>query len=376
MDINIPSNIIKGTLSAKRKDSKYTKGKIQRIEVNQKELIQISLFTEQRVYHKNYEEALIEPALCELLEGAFTQLELQTKDRVYSYRITSKGRLLTNQRKIEATFVQVEHNKKKNYLLSEGMIIPPLIDLGVMTMDGRIVKSKSDKFKQINRFLEIIEDNIKDENYLKIIDFGCGKSYLTFVLYYYLVEVKRIKCDIIGLDLKEDVIDSCNQISQKYKYDDHLIFQKGNINQFRPVDHIDMIITLHACDTATDFALYHAIEMKCKYIFSVPCCQHEINSQLNTNYLHFMNKFEILKERFSCLVTDSIRANLLQYAGYKTQVMEFVDIENSPKNLLIRAVYTGHTNELAKKEVEEFIQTNSIDQTLYNLMFSSKTNTD
>lgn len=375
MDIKLPSNIVKGTLSAKRKDSKYIKGKIQRIELNQKELIQISLFTEQQVYHKNYDEQSVELILIELLTESFTQLELQTKDKIYSYRITSKGKLLTNQRKAESSFIQIEHNKKKNYFLSEGMIIPPLIDLGVMTVDGRLVKARSDKFKQINRFLEIIEDSIKDESYLKIIDFGCGKSYLTFVLYYYLVEVKKIQCDIIGLDLKEEVIDSCNRIAQKYKYNDHLVFQKGNINQFRSVDHIDMIITLHACDTATDYALYHAIDMKCKYIFSVPCCQHEINSQLKTDNLHFMNKFGILKERFSSLVTDSIRANLLQYAGYKTQLMEFVDIENSPKNLLIRAVYTGHVNELAKKEVEEFIQSNLINQTLYNLMFPVKTNT-
>ena len=254
-------------------------------------------------------------------------------------------------------------------MLEEGTVVPPLVDLGVMLNDGRVVKASYDKFKQINRFLEIIDDSIKKEDHLKIIDFGCGKSYLTFILYYYLVEVKKINCEIIGLDLKEDVIDNCNKLVEKYGYKG-ISFLKGDIAKYSNTNDIDMIVTLHACDTATDYALYHAINMKCRYIFSVPCCQHEINQQLQGDKLHFINKFGILKERFSSLATDAIRANILQYYGYKTQIMEFVDFDNSPKNLLIRASYVGGSrNEKIKNEIEEFLVENKIDQTLYNLLF-------
>lgn len=205
---------------------------------------------------------------------------------------------------------------------------------------------------------------------MKIIDFGCGKSYLTFILYYYLFEIKKIDCQIIGLDLKEDVINHCNKISEKYGYSDRLKFYIGDIAKYNSLSDVDMIITLHACDTATDYALYHAINMKCKYIFSVPCCQHEINSQLDSKYNHIINKFGILKERYSAIITDSIRANILQYYGYKTNVMEFVDFDNSPKNLLIRAVLTNNTyNESIKQELVEYIKEININQTLYNLLF-------
>ena len=267
-------------------------------------------------------------------------------------------------------FLVLSHNKKKSYILEEGMIIPPLVDLGVMLEDGKVVKNHYDKFKQINRFLEIIDDSIKDEKYLRIIDFGCGKSYLTFILYFYLVNIKKIECDIIGLDLKEDVINNCNNISKKYGYDNHLKFYMGDISKFKDSLNVDMIITLHACDTATDYALYHAINMKCRYIFSVPCCQHEINTQLSNNYYHTITKFGILKDRFSAILTDSIRANILQYYGYKTQIMEFVDFENSPKNLLIRAKLTNNKyNEKIKEELDELMNDLNVKQTLYSLLF-------
>lgn len=283
--------------------------------------------------------------------------------------MTSKGKLLTNKRKNETDFVVLEHNKKKNYIIPEDTIVEPLIDLGVITKDGKIVKSSYDKYRQINRFLEMIDDSIKNEKYLKIIDFGCGKSYLTFILYYYLINIKGIECDIIGLDLKEDVIDNCNKLAKKYNYD-RLKFLKGDVAKYKD-DSVDMIITLHACDTATDYALYHAINMKCKYIFSVPCCQHEINYELDKNILHPINKYGILKERFSSIITDSIRANILEYSGYKTQIMEFVDIENSPKNLLIRAVLTNNNkNEKIKEEIDSLLKEFNIKQKLYELIFN------
>jgi len=371
MEIKLPSDIVKGILSGKKNNSQYNKAKIQRIKKDDKTFIQISLFTDKQVFHKNYDDYEIEAVIINLLENNFNNMELFTNEYVYGYRITSKGKLLTNKRKNSESIVEISHNKTKQYILTEGMIIPPLIDLGVMTTDGRVVKAKYDKFKQVNRFLEIIDDNIKNETKLKIIDFGCGKSYLTFILYFYLVEIKNIDCEIIGLDLKEDVIDYCNNVAQKYGYHSKLKFIKGDISNFEESSNIDMIITLHACDTATDYALYHAIRMKCKYIFSVPCCQHEVNQQLETSFLHVINKFGILKERFSALLTDSIRANILQYCGYKTQVMEFVDLENSPKNLLIRAVYTNNApNEKIKAELDSIIRETKINQTLYNLIFN------
>lgn len=372
MDIVIPSGILKGYFSERKKQSKYSKAKIQKISFSDKSMLQISLYTDKQVFHKNYpdeEEAKI--AILSLLEQEFNRLEVYTADYIYGYRITSKSKLLTSKKKNSQIFIEPEHNKEKKYIFSEGMIIPPLIDLGVMTPEGKVVKAKYDKFRQINRFLEIINDSIKTEEKLKIIDFGCGKSYLTFILYYFLKVVKHIECDIIGLDLKEDVIDECNQIAEKYGYDSHLKFLKGDISSFKECKDIDMIVTLHACDTATDYALYHAICMKCRYIFSVPCCQHEVNAQLPATYLHTINKFGILKERFSALMTDAIRANILQYSGYKTQVLEFIDFENSPKNLLIRAVYCDiPPNNKIKKELDGQIEQMGIHQTLYDLVFN------
>lgn len=371
MEIKIPTNIIKGTFSIpKDKQQDIKKGKIQKILIKEKELFQISLFTEKQVFHENIALDKIEEYLSRMLETKFNALELFTDDFVYGYKISSKGKILTNKRANKTEMIALTHNKQKNYLLSEGQIIPPLIDLGVMTSDGKVVKAKSDKFKQINRFLEILNDVIGEETYLKIIDFGCGKSYLTFIVYYFLTKVKNIKCDILGLDLKEDVINDCNKIALKYGYNS-LHFVKGDISKYKEEDNVDMIITLHACDTATDYALYHAINMKCKHIISVPCCQHEINSQLKGDKFHIVNKYGILKERMSAIMTDAIRANILQYMGYKTQILEFVDFDASPKNLLIRAKYQNiKPSEEIKKEIDELIEYFGVEQTLYNLIFN------
>lgn len=372
LNILFPQEILKGTFSIPKKNQIYIKAKFHLLEIQKKKHYQFSFYTNQQVFHKNILYEDLNTNLNNLLENDFDSLELQTKDAVYGYKISKKGKLLTNKRNISNAFISLEHNKKKNYLLNEGNIIPPLIDLGVMTTDGMIVKAKYDKYRQINRFLEIIDDTVSTNQYLKIIDFGCGKSYLTFLLYYYLTEVKKIECDIIGLDLKTSVVEKCNEIAAKYGYQ-HLHFLKGNISDYKEEDHIDMIITLHACDTATDYALYHAIKMNCKYIFSVPCCQHEINQQLKTNKFHLVSKYGILKERMAAIMTDAIRANILQYYGYKTQVLEFVDMENSPKNILIRASYENlPRQEKIKKEIEELIQYFDAKQTLYDLTISKE----
>ena len=372
MDIQFPSDIIKGTFSIpKNKQQDIIKGKIQKVNIKGVELIQVSLFTSKQVFHENISLDSINEYLTRMLETKFNALEIFTPDFVYGYKISSKGKLLTNRRATKTEMVSVSHNKQKKYILNEGEIIPPMIDLGVMTPEGKIVKAKNDKFKQINRFLEIVDDVIGEQKYLKIIDFGCGKSYLTFIIYYYLLNVRKIECDIIGLDLKEDVVDNCNKIAEKYGYN-RLKFLKGDISKFKEEDNVDMIVTLHACDTATDYALYHAINMKCQNIISVPCCQHEINSQLSSDKLHLVNKFGILKERMSAILTDAIRANILQYKGYKTQVLEFVDFDASPKNLLIRATYKNiKPNEEIKKEIDDLISNLEVNQTLYDLVFKN-----
>ena len=374
LEIKIPEGIIKGTISGKKdKNQKNEKVKLDRILIKEEAILQSSTYTDKQVFHKNLTENEVNSWIINLLETEFNNAELITKDFIYSYRITSKGKVLSNRRKTEqVSLVPLSHNKKKNYLIEEGIPVPALIDLGIMQADGKVTKAGYDKFKQINRFLEIIDDSVKNEEKLNIIDFGCGKSYLTFILYYYFKEIKKMNVKITDLDLKEDVIDNCNKIALKYGYSD-LKFYKGDIADYKEKNDIDMIVTLHACDTATDYALYHAIKMNVRFIFSVPCCQHEINLQLDGEKLHVINKFGIMKDRFSALLTDGIRANILQYFGYKTNVMEFVDFENSPKNLLIRAVKTNNSkNEKIKAEIDEIIKEYNIHQTLYDLIFKEQ----
>ena len=237
----------------------------------------------------------------------------------------------------------LSHNKQKKYILEEGKPVGFLIDLGVMTKEGKIVASRYDKFRQINRFLEFIEDVIpylsKDREQT-IIDFGCGKSYLTFAMYYYLKEIKGLDIRIIGLDLKKDVIMHCNLLARKYGYK-KLNFYVGDIADYKDVSSVDMVVTLHACDTATDYALAKAVKWGAKVILSVPCYQHEANGQIQSDELMPVLKYGILKERMSSILTDAIRANRLEIAGYQTQILEFIDMEHTPKNLLIRGAYTG-----------------------------------
>ena len=307
----------------------------------------------------------------------YKQLSAWSENITYDMKISKKGKVFLGKKKSDnAKVANKGHNKEKNYILKEGMNIQPLIDLGVFTKEGKVVNSKYDKYKQINRFIEIIDDEIKKNNYeeLTILDFGCGKSYLTFVLYYYFVEIKKINVKMIGLDLKEDVIQKCNEIAKKYKYD-NLHFELGDINGFKYNNKVDMVITLHACDTATDYALYNAIKWNAKMIFSVPCCQHEFNHQMNANTLNILTKYGIIQERVAALMTDSVRGNLLECVGYKTQLLEFIDIAHSPKNILIRASKSNISKEKKEKslqQVEALMKEFSFNPTLYNLLKNDK----
>lgn len=366
-------NIIRGTISNPRNNSKYIKGYIRPVEIKGNSMMQIELFTETQSFAHNYNYDEFSEIINTIMLDSFFQLNIITNEYNYSFKYTKKNHLLSNKIKNKGikTLLNVSHNKQKKYILNDGNIIPPLVDLGVMTQDGKIVPSYYDKYRQINRFLEIIDDTIKafKEQELNIIDFGCGKSYLTFIVYYYLVNIKNIKTNIVGLDLKADVIKKCNEIAKNYGYNS-LNFEIGDISLYKPHFRVDLIITLHACDVATDYAMYHAIKLHSKYLLSVPCCQHEINNQIKKSS-SFLASYGIVKERMSALLTDTIRAKLLEYSGYNVDILEFVDFDASPKNLLVRAKYTGNSNAKALDEVKQILDEFTIDQTLYKLLFKS-----
>lgn len=366
-------NIIRGTISNPRNNSKYIKGYIRPVEIKGNSMMQIELFTETQSFAHNYNYDEFSEIINTIMLDSFFQLNIITNEYNYSFKYTKKNHLLSNKIKNKEikTLLNVSHNKQKKYILNDGNIIPPLVDLGVMTQDGKIVPSYYDKYRQINRFLEIIDDTIKafKEQELNIIDFGCGKSYLTFIVYYYLVNIKNIKTNIVGLDLKADVIKKCNEIAKNYGYNS-LNFEIGDISLYKPHFRVDLIITLYACDVATDYAMYHAIKLHSKYLLSVPCCQHEINNQIKKSS-SFLASYGIVKERMSALLTDTIRAKLLEYSGYNVDILEFVDFDASPKNLLVRAKYTGNSNAKALDEVKQILDEFTIDQTLYKLLFKS-----
>ncbi len=356
------------------KDAEFKKITISRMP----KFYQITKFTEKQVFHENIDFDNIAERCIELFGNGFTQIYARSQDKEYNAKIGKDGKTLfktKNLSTVTKTETSVnEHNRKKQYILAEGEIIEPLIDMGIFTKDGKIINSMYDKYKQINRLIEIIDDSVKQTNAkkLNVIDFGCGKSYLTFIVYYYLTEIKKINATIIGLDLKKDVIEKCNKAAEKYGYK-NLKFCLGDINGFKCPFEVDMVITLHACDTATDYALYNAINWGAKMIFSVPCCQHELNSQIKTDNLSLLTRYGIIQERFSALLTDSIRGNLLEYCGYKTQLLEFIDFSHTPKNILIRANLRNTTpkatKEKALNEVKNAIEEFNVQPTLYNLLF-------
>ena len=276
--------------------------------------------------------------------------------------ISKKGKVTIKkkQKKAKMRPLDLNHNRKKQYILQEGVPVPFLQDLGVMTEEGKIVHARFDKFRQINRFLEFVEDilpQLDSGRELTILDFGCGKSYLTFAMYYYLHELKSYDIRIIGLDLKTDVIRKCNELAKKYQYD-KLTFLEGNIADYTGAEEVDMVVTLHACDTATDFALAKAIGWNAKVILSVPCCQHELNRQMKNDVLSPIMNYGLLKERMAALVTDGLRAEYLKREGYDVQVLEFIDMEHTPKNILLRAVKTGRRadNEESIRACETFLR--------------------
>jgi len=350
---------------------------IKKIQIEKKEkYYQIAEFTEKQVFHKNVDEKELERVCVTKLNENFLQLNAWAVSSEAQIKLTRKRKVFFDVKKADNKKMAEEvktNNRKKNYILAEGSVIEPLVDMGIFTKEGKIVNSMYDKYKQINRFIEIIDDELKKKiiTHLNIIDFGCGKSYLTFIVYYYLTAIKKIKVNMIGLDLKEDVIKKCNKAAEKYGYK-NLSFELGDINGYNAPFKVDMVITLHACDMATDFALYNAINWGANYIFSVPCCQHELNSQIKSEKFSLMTRYGIIKERFSALVTDAIRGNLLEYMGYNVNLLEFVDLSHTPKNILIRAVKNPNkakeVKEKAMDEVRKMMEEYGLSQALYRMI--------
>lgn len=318
------------------------KKKIRPLTLRGEMVYQESTFDKDKVYHKNLSIDEATELILQYSLGVYKQIEIETKKYKITCLVSKKGRLTIKKtkRENEAAIQNMEHNRIKKYILKEGIPVPFLIDLGVQTEEGKIIKQKYDKFRQINRYLEFVQDILSilpNDRAIRIIDFGCGKSYLTFALYYYLYELLGRDVLITGLDLKQDVIQKCNGLAKKYQYEG-LTFQRGDIALYEEEEEIDMVVTLHACDTATDYALEKAIRWNAKVIFSVPCCQHELNKQIQSEILNPVLKYGLIKERISSLLTDGIRAQLLNQMGYETQILEFIDLEHTPKNILLRAV--------------------------------------
>lgn len=328
-----------------------------------------------QAFHRNLDRDEAADYVTGLLDGSFRQAEIasglgkalilvsrkgkvtvKVKQNPRPARILSAGNLASRE---PERAVLLSHNRKKHYILEEGIPVPFLVDLGVMTKEGRVVNSRYDKYRQINRFLEFIEDilpNLDQDRESTIIDFGCGKSYLTFAMYYYLKELKGYPVRIIGLDLKEDVIEHCSRLGRQYGYEG-LSFCHGDIASFEGVEKVDMVVTLHACDLATDYALEKAVNWGARVILSVLCCQHELNGQMENSLLRPVLQYGLIKERMAALYTDAIRAQVLEYRGYRTQILEFIDMEHTPKNILIRAVRQGkkRDNGLQIRELADFL---------------------
>ena len=357
---NLNKEFLSAVLSNPRDKEMASKVKVRPLLHKDQLVFQVETFKNNQAFHENLDAGQAAERLFEHMQN-MKQMQFETAKFAYSVLISKKGKVTIKKKvqKCENRKADLSHNRKKQYILEEGMKVPFLQDLGVMTQEGKIVRTRFDKFRQINRFLEFIEDilpQLPKDRELTILDFGCGKSYITFAMYYYLHEMKKYDIRIIGLDLKSDVIRHCNELSKKYGYE-KLVFLEGNIADYTGCDEVDMVVTLHACDTATDFALEKAVGWNAKVILSVPCCQHELNRQMENEILKPLMKHGLIKERMAALVTDVLRAEYLEREGYHVQILEFIDMEHTPKNILIRAIRTDKKaeNDEVIRRCEEFL---------------------
>ena len=374
LDICISDKLIDMVISGQKNKSedKAVKVRIRPVILKNEIEYQVSEFVGRKVLHSNHGAADVKKKIIDYMTEDFKQAQINMTDAAATI-LSSKSKTLTcKYKKAGQLKVQrdLSHNRTKKYIIQEGKPVAFMIDLGVMGQDGKIIRTRYDKFRQINRFLEYIEDilpKLDKERELTIIDFGCGNSYLTFAMYYYLKELKGYNIRIIGLDLKADVIEHCNELRTRYGYD-KLDFYVGDIATYKDVDKVDMVVTLHACDTATDYALAKAVKWGAEVILSVPCCQHEANRTIKSDILSPVMDYGILKERMAAIVTDAARAKLLTANGYDTQILEFIDMEHTPKNLLIRAVKSSKEDISAREKTKDMLEALNLELTIDKLI--------
>lgn len=374
LDICISDKLIDMVISGQKNKSedKAVKVRIRPVILKNEIEYQVSEFVGRKVLHSNHSAADVKKKIIDYMTEDFKQAQINMTDAA-AIILSSKSKTLTCKYKKAGQLKaqrDLSHNRTKKYIIQEGKPVAFMIDLGVMGQDGKIIRTRYDKFRQINRFLEYIEDilpKLDKERELTIIDFGCGKSYLTFAMYYYLKELKGYNIRIIGLDLKADVIEHCNELRTRYGYD-KLDFYVGDIATYKDVDKVDMVVTLHACDTATDYALAKAVKWGAEVILSVPCCQHEANRTIKSDILSPVMDYGILKERMAAIVTDAARAKLLTANGYDTQILEFIDMEHTPKNLLIRAVKSSKEDISAREKTKDMLEALNLELTIDKLI--------
>lgn len=357
--------VVKATISDMKASYPYKKILLKPITIKNSFFIQLEQFKDNKAYHSNLSKDEFKVLIPTILEN-FKQFLIQTLDSEMQI-LKNKNSFNVKIKSTEKKSLNLNHNKKKNYILEENTAIPFLIRLGIMNLEGKVLKDKYSKFRQINKYLEFIESTLKEllekklvSDSIKVVDFGCGKSYLTFALYHYLKNMKNMKVEIIGLDLKEDVIEHCNLIASDLNFSD-LKFLKGNIKDFDLLKDVDLIFSLHACNNATDYSILKGLEMNAKAILAVPCCQSEFNQKIDKSNTTIMKselaplgKHGILQEKFSSLATDALRAQALELCGYRTQVMEFIDMEHTPKNILIKAIKDNFKTETLQQKRAEY----------------------
>lgn len=370
------SGLTEATISNPVKSEPLKKIRIRPLIIKSSTVYQIEEFTQTQAFHKNVSLEELISLFPSFFENRFRQCQMLCASESVQILVSKKGSISILRKKETKPFssLPLAHNRTKQYILKEGVPVPFLVELGVMSKEGTVIKAKYDKFRQINRFLEFIQDvlpSLPSDRPITILDFGCGKSYLTFAMYHFLKILHHRNVRIIGLDLKKDVIANCSRLAEKLGYTE-LTFLHGDIADYEGVSSIDMVVTLHACDTATDFALYKAITWNASVILSVPCCQHELNRQISNDSLAPFLKYGLIKERTAALFTDALRANLLESAGYQTQILEFIDMEHTPKNILLRAVRKQVLSDEALQEnldrLAPSVEWLQADPTLYRLL--------